>query len=575
MKTVFRYFNTIINLKWIQIFFRLYYLFKLNRIFGFVNHRTSTYLIGNLPTLVPFNFWRKSNLFVSNVFSFQNCDFNLSDSSIWNRRDDPLLATFNLNYLDFITSANAEVDIGKSIGIICQWIKENPPDSPISWHPYPTSLRIVNIIKLLSRLNDSQRTQYAEKIKVIDSSLLAQSTHLSHNIEYHLLGNHLLANIKALIFVSLYFGSNDKNLSKSILIFNQQIKQQILEDGGHFERSPSYHSLVLEDILDIYNILPQKYQILGDEIKTNSAKMLKWLQFLLHRDGEIALFNDSTLEAIPKFSYLQRFAAQLGITMPPEPLQFAQFFAQSGFAILENRAAKLLADVGSIAPSYLPAHAHAESLSFEFSLFDRRLLVNSGIGEYGNSAKRLEQRGTAAHNCLRLNGENSSDIWGGFRCGKRARVKARLESVQSQIIASHDGYRRRNWLFQASGVTHQRSWQLFPDKLVIHDRLIQRQSKKSQMPESQIRVSQLVELFFHIHPLWQVLRMPQISKQHSSEFILVNGGRQVNFSGSKSFNWTIEASHYHPRFGGAIANYRLVGRSLSPLPLDAITEISW
>ena len=32
-------------------------------------------------------------------------------------------------------------------------------------------------------------------------------------------------------------------------------KEQILKDGGHFERSPMYHSIVLEDILDLVNVI--------------------------------------------------------------------------------------------------------------------------------------------------------------------------------------------------------------------------------------------------------------------------------------------------------------------------------
>ena len=44
-----------------------------------------------------------------------------------------------------------------------------------------------------------------------------------------------------------------KWLKKGLKIYQQQVNEQILDDGAHFELSPMYHSIILEDMLDIIN----------------------------------------------------------------------------------------------------------------------------------------------------------------------------------------------------------------------------------------------------------------------------------------------------------------------------------
>ena len=71
--------------------------------------------------------------------------------------------------------------------------------------------------------------------------------------EYHLLGNHLFENFKALCFAGLYFKSKEsgKWFNKGLRGLKEQVKEQILQDGGHFELSPMYHCIILEGMLDL------------------------------------------------------------------------------------------------------------------------------------------------------------------------------------------------------------------------------------------------------------------------------------------------------------------------------------
>lgn len=149
----------------------------------------------------------------------------------------------------------------------------------------------------------------------------------------------------------------------------------------------------------------------------------------------------------------------------------------------------LLVDAAPVGPSYLPGHAHADTLSFELSLLGRRVMVNSGTSCYGNGLERLRQRGTSAHNTMVVDGHDSSEVWGGFRMARRAQIQS-LNIAETaggtRVEASHDGYRR------LSGRNlHRRRWQLSDESLVIEDEVT--------------GVFDRAEIRFHLHPEIAVL----------------------------------------------------------------------
>ena len=211
-------------------------------------------------------------------------------------------------------------------------------------------------------------------------------------------------------------------------ILAREIPEQVLPDGGHFELSPLYHSIILEDLMDLIN-LGRLYaeNRAGDEIKAAKAldtqvpiwieavnTMRPWLQALRHPEGQIALFNDSAIGIASSPDELENYAHRLGFeAVSPAPTPVC-VLRDSGYVRLEQGRAVALLDVGRIGPDYLPGHAHADTLTFELSVNSQRVIVNSGTSCYGISEERLRQRATAAHNTVVINDENSSEVWGGI-----------------------------------------------------------------------------------------------------------------------------------------------------------------
>ncbi|TOQ84691.1 hypothetical protein CGG86_23720, partial [Vibrio parahaemolyticus] len=68
------------------------------------------------------------------------------------------------------------------------------------------------------------------------NSLSLQVQALEQQLEYHLLGNHLFANAKALVFAGCFFKGDlaCRWLERGLDILHKEVAEQILSDGGNF-----------------------------------------------------------------------------------------------------------------------------------------------------------------------------------------------------------------------------------------------------------------------------------------------------------------------------------------------------
>jgi len=414
---------------------------------------------------------RRASLTGPVQFRFLN---EVGDLSVlgWDNPQREKLWRYNLHYFDDLNADGADRRRNWHLALLRDWVHANPPVQGTGWEPYPCSLRIVNWLKWHLAGN----TLPDECVQ----SLAMQAMHLSKRLEWHLLGNHLFSNAKALIFSGLAFSGPEAQrwLSKGLQIVGRELPEQVLEDGGNFERSPMYHSIFLEDLLDLINAAatwPDRIPVrtVGNW-RELAARMLAWLLEMTHPDGEISLFNDAAIGVTPSPASLVAYAKRLGIVSAELSKIYdegltATCLSQSGYVHLVAPGASALLDVAQIGPDYLPGHAHADTLSFELSVFDQRVVVNGGTSRYGLGAERLRERGTAAHSTVEIDGENSSEVWSGFRVARRAYPFDYVVEQQSQAIivaCSHDGYRRL-----PGKPIHRREWHWSRDSLVVRDKV--------------------------------------------------------------------------------------------------------
>ena len=501
-----QYIITIYYLKFSQIFWRIYYFIRPR----FLTKIKSEIKIKSL--IIKTRFLKKPNsLIEKNKFKFLNETHVVSDALTIKKSNSKKLWLYNLNYFDFLNSKLNKRKRILALDFLERWLFHSNSPQYLGYDPYPTSLRIVNWIKFYLNSNIMDK-----KIKL---SLYNQTEFLYHNLEWHLLGNHILANAKALIFSGLFFTGPDANKwkNKGIKIYKCQLKEQILDDGGHFEKSPMYHAIILEDILDIINIHGEDQNYLPpafiNQLVVTAEKMLLWLSIMSYTNGENPHFNDSTINISNSIKKITKYAKTIGIRIP-SPLKLnkkinIQTLKSSGFIRVDQKHARTFLDIGSIGASYIPGHAHADTMCFETSFFGDRFFVNLGISTYEYSTRRLLERSTSSHNTVEINNKNSSSIWSSFRVAQRASVfnlkTKNISKSKFEVSCFHNGYNsilKKNY--------HFRKWIFEPQKIIIIDR--------TTIPNIPAIAN------FNLYPGIKIF------KKNNNNYILRKNNKTVNFS---------------------------------------------
>jgi uncharacterized heparinase superfamily protein len=551
-----RLFHTVRYLTVGQIRYRLYYRFFRPQT---LRHAIASRFAAGRRTwsrlwMGPFVF--AQSYFGGGDFSFLGESGSVVSATDWNQPDKTKLWLYNLHYLDDLNAVRAEERYDTHVELIERWINENPPLVGNGWEPYPLSLRLVNLVKWLAR-QESVKPHWL-------GSLCRQAQALAALVEYHILGNHLFSNGKALVFVGAFLdgAQADEWLKQGLRILDREIGEQFLADGGHFELSPMYHATLLWDMCDLVNLAEassvELLQTRSTEWREVVKRGLDWLNAMIHPDGQIPFFNDASFGIAPELKDIQAYAKSLGIeydggaAASENRMPALRHLKATGYiAVSLGDSHKVILDVARVGPDYQPGHAHADTLSFELSLFGQRVFVNSGTSQYGNDAERQRQRSTPAHNTVAVDNQDSSEVWAGFRVARRARPVG-LEVGKGKdglwVRCAHDGYRRL-----PGKVTHQRTWYFQSNMLTIRDALS--------------GVYAQAEAYFYLHPDVQVTK---VGEGQFQMMLSLTQSVHVGFIGASHVR--LEPSSWHPVFGASVSNVRLVA-SLSDIELS--TSIEW
>jgi|TARA_B110000438_G_scaffold186683_1_gene178365 hypothetical protein len=445
--TIGRYFQTLRYLKAKQIYYRIFYFLR-NKIYRKNYNKKYQFIANNF-------FWKNriysiKSYFGDNTFEFLNKRKKF-DKIDWNFEENGKLWNYNLVYFDFLNQD--KVHIKNSLEIINDFILQDKKH--ISGHePYTISLRNINFIKFVS----------SNKIKEssIDKYIYNSYIRLIDSLEFHLLGNHLLENAFSLLFGSYYF--NDKKfykIAEDILI--EELENQILDDGGHFELSPMYHCIILNRVLDSIAMLESNDKAflsnkLYKKLKDVAVLMLSWLNTIIYRNNSIPHLNDSTYNIA--FSPFDLFNYGKVLNLKWDKI----ILNESGYRKYSTKDIECIIDIGKIGPDYLPGHSHSDTFNFEINFKNLPYIVDTGISTYENNQLRLSQRSTFAHNTITVNDEDQSEVWNAFRVGRRAKI-IDLNEEDNIINASHNGYQHLN-------ATHNRKFILNSNSIIIQDKII-------------------------------------------------------------------------------------------------------
>lgn len=442
-------FNTVKYLKPIQVFYQLKY--RLEKA-GSLSSYNKTLFDGRVCFM---SFKKRSPVHKAylgnNKFTFLNLTVNFDSEINWNYQVHGKLWNYNLQYTNFLLQEEFSVEERKELLLS---LYETLDEGKLALEPYPVSLRSINCIRFISQNKIEDKNIY--------SFLHAELDFLSKRPEYHLLGNHLLENAFALLMGGAFF-SNQSWLRQGQKILEEQLEEQLLEDGSHFELSPMYHQIIffrLLELIDWYSNWEYKDNSFLKFLMNKASKMYSWLTAISFESGAIPHFNDSANGIAYSTPWLLGYADKLGIDKIHIPLR------ASGYRSYKNESYECKVDAAEMGPSYQPGHAHADSLSFLLKIKDKAVFVEAGVSTYEANSIRQFERSTEAHNTVVVNNQNQSQVYGGFRVGNRAHTTI-LKDEPTRLIASHDGYKK------ALNLTHKRSFSFFSKSIFIIDKLDQ------------------------------------------------------------------------------------------------------
>lgn len=404
------------------------------------------------------------------------------------------------------------------------WIEAHKVPGGPAWHPYITSQRIANWLKW-SLQGEVPGASLRE-------SLAQQLRYLEPRLQYDECDHKLINNAKALLFAGHVLEDTRSHRWRrlGLRLLSRYLPRVQHPDGGYQGRSPMYHNALLHDLLDIINLLQACGRPLPDGLRERCLAAMRWSRALCHADGRPALFNDAALDVVASTPDLTDYARRLGLLTAgaDRDTPGSCWLPDSGFGRLSCGPALLLADMGPPGPDHAASHGHAGALGFEFSLGQQRVLVDTGLSTYESLAEREYERSTAAHNTLVVDAHNSSDVWGLFKLGRRAKISAagfREQTGQARLWAAHDGYSRLQ-----PGLLHRRDWQLEGGRLCLEDRVEGRGQHE-------------LALYFHLHPaLSAELTGPDVAR------LALPDGRRLTLTVDQGLNLALQAGYRATHF---------------------------
>ncbi len=446
-KRISLYYHTVRHLTFRQIYYQVIHRLKktfLKQIPSEVIRSIDPQVL-NLSSSIPS---RKSYL-GNRTFIFLNKEKFFAGKIDWNFIGFEKLWVYNLNYFDFLLQE--EITNNDSIQLLDEFC-EDVSQRKEGIEPYPISLRGINWIKFF--------TYYRINNPKYNSVLYSHYRHLANNLEYHLLGNHLLENGFSLLFGAYYF-KDESFYKKAKRILIDELKEQILNDGAHFELSPMYHQIILFRLLDSINLLKNNLWGHNDDLKffleAKAKKMLGWIKVVTFSNGEIPMVNDSASGIAPDSFALLQYGSRLGVESENV------FLSDSGYRMIRQPDFELFIDIGDIGPDYIPGHAHSDTFNFLVYQNGRPIIVDTGTSTYHTGTKRFRERSTGSHNTVMVNESEQSAVWASFRVGRRAKIKY-LKEGENDITAFHDGYK-------SMGLTHMRCWEWKQNEIIILDKI--------------------------------------------------------------------------------------------------------
>jgi hypothetical protein len=318
-------------------------------------------------------------------------------------------------------------------------------------------------------------------------AMLQHGRHILDNLEYaDNNGNHYLSNGVGLLFLGVLLpdlSDADAWRKKGFEIVWGEIEHQVHPDGVDFEQGFGYQGLVAEFWYSCVLLCEKNNFPVPPRVRQRLAKMFDFMLAYTRPDGTFPQVGDNddgrlaNLDDEPVGSHRRHLAVGGVLFDRPDLLtaagdaletalwlcgrralalpknvpqqQVSAAFPNGGFYVMRAEDSVMLIDAGEIGMRGIGGHGHNDVLSFDLWAAGAPLLVDSGTYTYtADPEARQALRGIAAHNGLRVDGQETSRL-GGDRWlwliendAHPRDVAWQSDAERDVFTGAHDGYRR-------------------------------------------------------------------------------------------------------------------------------------
>ncbi|MFZ1008328.1 MAG: heparinase II/III family protein, partial [Candidatus Sulfotelmatobacter sp.] len=198
-------------------------------------------------------------------------------------------------------AGDSEAELASTLlqNYVSDWMDHCSLTSPgareLAWNAYAVATRLAWWIRSYELLGRMLRARRADFEAAFLRSTWQQAAYLHDHIEWDVRANHLMRNAVGLAYAGRFFGEPQAGrwLRTATALVADQAREQVLPDGGHYERSPMYHIHIMEDLLVLGALVDDPG--VRSQICETWRHMAEYLAWLRHPDSAIPLFNDAAL----------------------------------------------------------------------------------------------------------------------------------------------------------------------------------------------------------------------------------------------------------------------------------------
>ncbi|HEY5378162.1 MAG TPA: heparinase II/III family protein [Pseudolabrys sp.] len=374
--------------------------------------------------------------------------------------DDWAAILLGYSWLRHLRAADSAITRANARSLIDDWINVQGSWHATGWKPEIMSRRIISWLSHSPFiLQDADARFYRRFLR----SLSRQIRYLRRNLGECRDGLPRLQALIALTFASLCLQGLSGQLRPTTRRLIEELRGQILPDGGHVSRNPGVLIELLVDLLPLRQLFSARNLQPPQSLNNAIDRMMPMLRFFRHPDGNFAQFNGMGPTPVDLLATVLAYDDARGAPVSNAP--------HSGYQRVEAGQTVLLMDTGRPPPVSVSQEAHAGCLSFEMSWKQHRLVINCGLPEMNKENWRQVARATAAHSTVTFNDRSSCHFLesGPMRRllagapivgGPRKVTVERGDSEGFSLLATHDGYAKdygvlhsRKLRFAADGAT--------------------------------------------------------------------------------------------------------------------------